>query len=121
MTDPIKAKIIELCPDVMEYKNVGLRKGRWECECGATNGSIFTACQSCRTEKPKISNDITLAVVLRAVEKARTIEQPVLRVYADGEMVVHEEHRRIFWNLAKDNYDEQSQETKDFIGTLLDV
>jgi hypothetical protein len=124
MTDPAKAKIQELCPDVMEYKNVGLTKGRWKCECGATNGSIFTACQSCRMEKPKVCGDITLAVVLRAIEKLHPADwfavDTLGSIWKGGEKSGEEEIVGR-WNLTEDNYDDQAEETRAFIGSLLGV
>jgi hypothetical protein len=75
MTDPIKQRIQELVPEVMEL------------------APDFA-----------FGSPITLAVVLRAIDKLRYVNWDTFR------------NR---WNLVKDNYDEQTQKTKEFIGSLL--
>lgn len=93
MTDKVKAKIQELLPD-MDWQKAERTDGMWE-------------------------ETITLAVVLRALEKntviygdlpARMQLENVQKRY--GEVAGH-------WNLRTDNYDQQSEETKQFIGSLL--
>lgn len=96
MTDPIKAKIQELCPDV---KSVTPVCGNKECDCAP----YF---------------DITLAVVLRAIQK--TDYQSFLNLILESDKITLESRSKMVdWNLEHDNYDAQSQETKDFIGSLL--
>jgi hypothetical protein len=118
MTDPVKAKIQSLCPDVMEDL---------ECNCG----HIF------HDELGNKLHSITLAVVLRAIEKATKMLEPygisILpdgafydqkngKVFTDGRVAkdLHEASKmRIRWNLSKDNYDDQDEATKAFIGSLI--
>ena len=95
MTDPIKAKIQELCPDVLT-KSGGLKV-------------------SFEREWP-----ITLAVVLRAIGKI--IPKFVIHVNK-GSVFFPKQHigSNLVWNLEHDNYDQQSQECKQFIGSLLGI
>lgn len=94
MEDKVKAKIIELCPDVMEDQSIFK----------AVGGTLI------KQETP-----ITLAVVLRAM-LAHTNEK--------GEHTINDkEFNEVVWHWkwAKDNYDQQSEECKQFIGQLLGV
>lgn len=72
--------------------------------------------QKIRELVPDAGETFGLAVVLRAI-----IEQDLEKLFPDEKYpftkasaltVAH-------WNLEHDNYDDQSQETKDFIGSLL--
>jgi hypothetical protein len=135
-TDKVKAKIQELCPDVME-----LREG---CQVAAGIHSLphtiygyddeervfmaylnkpfpkdlqansFYDCEfGIGAENVEIlGSRITLAVVLRAMKKSNTVQ------YHWEEMVLDKPHS---WNLEHDNYDQQSEECKQFIGSLLGV
>lgn len=90
MTDPIKAKIQELVPDL--------------------NGDSVA----------------TLAVVLRAIEKGNPSALTNVHVELNGNICVRKSgqetfHIEAYWNLEQDNYDQQSDETKQFIGQLLNV
>lgn len=136
-TDPVKAKIQELCPDVMELKfgcevlqndepldwakRVTLiaynEKG------GLTyyremDGSLF----SIRGEPKNVEilgSPIGIAEVLRALNKTTGMNKPTL--YFDGRGLIFND--RIFWNLAED-YDwhvKNKPETIAFIGSLLGV
>lgn len=93
--DPIKKRIQELCPDVMEYDSICPNP-----DCGVG-----------------FENKITLAVVLRAIEK----------IYYELDIYTKDAHYKTFgdlislWNLEQDNYDQQSGECKQFIGSLLNA
>ena len=69
-----------------------------------------------------IGKPITLAVVLMAIEKVNTIENYC--VTSDGGICNMGHVGRVYyqvasWNLSKDNFNDQSEETKEFIGKLL--
>ena len=72
-----------------------------------------------------IDNPITLAVVLRAIDTKYTEwknpDTPVA-INSKGEFQVWSEnpvYKNVFWNLSKDDFNAQSEETKTFIGELL--
>lgn len=101
-TDPIKAKIIELVPDL-------------DCPVEESEGE---AC---------LAHKIRLADVLRALGKHDPEGKLPFHVDAMGNLrtlapvagkLVSHIHAQ--WNLATD-YDSQTQDVKDFIGTLLGV
>lgn len=106
MEDKTKAKIIDLVPDAMDFID--------HCpnpDCGAG-----------------IPAAITLAVVLRATEKSWATMYAAGGGLIDGRppREVLPEGLRLYqiirkWNLEHDNYDAQSQGTKEFIGSLLGV
>lgn len=99
MEDKVKTRIKELCPDVMFSGN----PVKWT---------------------------ITLAVVLRAI---RATDKEIERKLAEDNGHPNAESQRYshfvevlkrndaFWNLEQDNYDRQSEECKQFIGSLLGV
>lgn len=96
--DKTKAKIQELCPDVMNKKYPHFQ-----------------------------DKEFTLAVVLRAIE---VIASRSIANIQDGDEAAYEYYHnreRWFWsvvdmwNLEHDNYDQQSEECKQFIGKLLGV
>lgn len=96
MIDPIKAKIQELCPDVMELKA--------GCVLGNEDGSIVGVCVddghwTCTSDDYQ-SGELTGFFLNDDNE-------------ADEEMVE--------WNLEHDNYDSQTRETQLFFGSLLGV
>lgn len=96
MTDPTKAKIIELLPEL---------------EKRISNGDVW-------------QENITLADVLRAIEVAgigiRIDENGTFWRTIANECFRDETGASIWWQLEKD-YDGQTQEVKDFIGKLLGV
>jgi hypothetical protein len=94
MTDPIKARIQSLCPDIMTSVS--------PTNAAADNGYEI------------LGSPITLAVLLRATVKKKGSLQSVIY---DGDA----EELLKSWNLAKDNYDDQTKETQEFIGSLLGV
>lgn len=106
-TDKVKAKIIDLVPDSMDFLD--------HCpnpDCGAG-----------------IPAPITLAVVLRAIHKAKE-NGKYEGIRADGNFTTDFGERAAFtadgqtpikWNLEHDNYNQQSEECKQFIGSLLGV
>lgn len=71
--------------------------------------------------------DITLSVVLRAMQSlSRTDSNRHWVVNRHGEFLKDREDRLgadvgETWNLTKDNYDDQTEETKRFIGSLLGI
>jgi len=108
MTEKAKQRIQELVPEVKgvcgehDYHHVG--------------------CVSCNINR----KTITLTIVLRAIEKVAKGTS----YFVDTQGDFHEwfapkgrlDLRTVtYWNLAKDNYDDQSDETKRFIGMLLGV
>lgn len=108
--DNIKAKIIELCPDVLEEHSVA-------CDMDTSHG-YAVAHANCT------SRDLTLAVVLRAIEK--TVLNRCIFVSASGRFYEERAGQNVQlmpgkWNLAQDNYDNQPRETQLFIGSLLGV
>jgi len=62
-----------------------------------------------------ISKPITIAVVLRAL---REIQQKQ-KLWFGYELVQTQSSVLEKWNLSKDNFNDQSEETKSFIGELL--
>jgi hypothetical protein len=150
MTDPIKAKIQELCPDVMELKwgckfLYGDKKAEYPAvfECWISRNDIVRALDLVFTQQKQIhlnnvkfeilGSPITLAVVLRAIGKhlkradyyvevgsGRFIKSVRDKgVNEDGSENSRDTDTGIYWNLEHDTYDQQSEETKAFIGSLL--
>ena len=106
MTDLAKKRIQDLVPEVMDGE-INIRNGK---------GRL----QKIEGWQPR---PIPLAVVLRAIQNSG---HWALCGVANNQLVLEElgtigEGRFHYWNLAKDNYDEQSQETKDFIGSLIQI
>lgn len=107
MIDPVKAKLIELLPEIEQVCR-GKRENHY--------------CPNCDNS---IGRPITLADVLRAIEEVGGTE--LYAVLADGEIWnvngiqgVKSYGVGITWNLALD-YDNQTQEVRAFIGKLLGV
>lgn len=138
MTDPIKARIQELCPDVMELKFgclvnfstfTGLeRRAGTGCilyHFEDTNGVVlYTHGKSSliitREEIEEIiGSPITLAVVLRAMRQTTFagIVDDMGDIYNQDDQY---SEPVATWNLEHD-YDQQSEEFKQFIGNLLGV
>lgn len=148
MEDKVKTRIKELVPEVMELKFGCVveieytarhlfhhadetfvsndKYGRWyflNGELGVMKlqeGNEFTFIES-------LGSPITLAVVLRAIEKADVGLRVELSTYGDELLMGQYEkpeqqgyYSHAYWNLAKD-YDDQSEEAKAFIGKLLGV
>lgn len=96
--DKIKAKIIELCPDVMEAKHC--------CD-------DHTYCDG--------FSDITLAVVLRAIPLAYLTRGDNGQAFIKIRDVAYRPNDGgCEWNLLK-NYDNQTKETQQCIGQLLGI
>lgn len=101
MTDPVKAKIIELVPDINE---------RVECDCSW-----------CGMKPPKggghhiTGRPITLADVVYCTNFGEFDSEQMLRKeQEEAHMLL------VMWN-PKVDFDNQDQPTKDFIGRLLNV
>ena len=92
MTDPIKAKIQELLPD-LDWDKERRTDGMWK-------------------------QDITLAVVLRAIGREKLFKP--IQIH---DSIVGSSLNWIIemYDLEHDNYDQQSHECKQFIGSLLGV
>ncbi len=108
-TDPVKKRIQELVPDI---KNA---------PCGHKIMGDENGCPVAEHLYP-----ITLAVVLRAIEEATSHTEDLTFITSTGifgSLVGGEAvwEKVIEWNLEHDNYDQQSEETKKFIGNLLGV
>jgi len=83
-----------------------------------------------KSEFEILGKPITLAVVLRAVEKFTGSSDNVLYVNSVGLMYIINSNKTqkdfikqfencVEWNLSKDNFNDQSEATKSFIGELL--
>jgi hypothetical protein len=156
MNDPIKTKIQELCPDVMELKFgcdvvvKGIREDNPGCEYDVVvddrkldDGRIelgYFGRVPRKDIQQVLGSPITLAVVLRAISKRKRQkpqfgESEMYSITENG-LFFHLRHidtkgertewpyigkLRAEWNLTKDNYDDQTEETKKFIGNLLGV
>lgn len=97
MTDPVKAKIIELVPEIEDFDE---------------NDAL-------------VQRKITLADVLRAIPQRHTIEfsltdPGILELGCDIYPSENSYVKWCKWNLTAD-YDNQTQEVKDFIGRLIGV
>lgn len=143
--DPIKAKIQELCKDVMELKfGCVLQKhpdGGIQTTVthllGTGNGSVSRventnkiAFYDDNIKDGKIMRNsfeaewwtilgspITLAVVLRAIETK--YGDHILEFSGIKTCSLQAARLVAIWNLEHDNFDDQSQPTKDFIGSLI--
>ena len=117
MTDPIKAKIQELCPDVMDTMLFEGSKG-WQFGHKTSQGYYWNGPYKTKDEAHLAAiadgkyseKKITLAVVLRAA-----VFQSYPPFTRGGHILDVVER----WNLFQDNYDQQSEECKQFIGSLL--
>jgi len=68
-----------------------------------------------------LGKPITLSVLCLALENNRT--EVILTICSDGMHIGHFDQKgyytHCYWNLSKDNFNDQSEETKTFIGGLL--
>lgn len=104
MTDPVKAKIIEMVPEIMELVAIGA-------PVRANKENIYS------------TRPITLADVLRAIRSIKDKYRLELGFYKnDLEMcdVGFSPNVSVSWNLTVD-FDGQSDEVKAFVGKLLGV
>lgn len=139
MTDPIKQRIQELCPDVMELKfgcevrfanipytlisgpsSVYPTRGHWFATSGSPDEIRHQGSQIKVEECEILGSPITLAVVLRALGTNKSNFKFYQSIDMDEYWCFSDFHTMARWNLTK-NYDDQTQETKDFIGKLLGV
>lgn len=137
MIDKTKQRIQELIPEIVELK-FGcelLRKGETKYQVinplgwGANPkkcwiNSVPFGDIPLELEKDLVQNGgefeilgspITLAVVLRAIG----IRPYEVNWYNANVITLVDEGNHFNWNLTKDNYDDQTEETKKFIGSLL--
>lgn len=144
MTDPVKTKILELCPDLMELKfgcvvkdflkGTGIILTVHEYAGESNTYDVFYnlipdphVYQSPRGNWDIIGSPITLAVVLRAILAVNAANRTNVLVEAGGLIKVchweggrHLLGRAAEWDLLKD-YDGQTEETKRLIRSLLGV
>lgn len=106
MKDKAKARIQELCPNIV-YKD-------------AHAGGIGVEVRY------TVQKTITLAVVLRAIKKSGVyyaVDENGLFASAPRDDNKKNTYLIVIpgiqWNLEHDNYDDQTQETKDFLANLL--
>lgn len=135
MKKTIKAKIQELCPDVMELK--------FGCKVTFSNEEHFGYAMIVSEEdgrlrvliagehnpliersavKEILGSPITVAVVLRAIHKAWPDAKYACTSqgrFGHLDDLGHNNHLTVTWNLEKDNWDSQSVETQAFVGGLL--
>lgn len=106
MEDKTKAKIQELCPDVMPT-------------CERCENAVPITSDFCKDGLAHLIQQrrITLAVVLRAMSKVGVMTRGANALIN----IIDVNAPDIRWNLEHDNYDQQSEETKRFIGELLGV
>lgn len=143
MEDKTKQKIQELVPEIMELKfgcrfklkNVDNSKTYIYVSEKHENGCIFIQTSSgynpeyrCIDKENLIGRPITLADVLLAIGKTGgrngviSMETPNAKKFSIEEYFVDTMVSKLLtiWDLTKP-YDNQSQETKDFIGSILGV
>lgn len=99
--DKTKAKIYELCPDVV-IRTIGVTLGKK------------------KVEEIDLVKDITLSVVLRAIKKTQEYSSFLTAVACNGGFYEKGELKAV-WNLEMDSWDSQSPETQAFVGSLLGV
>lgn len=147
MIDPVKAKIQELVPEIMELKEgcqvmVGVNKpllhtiygyddGMWMAFLNqpfpkSLEANNFYDCKFVEGAEgiEILGSPITLAVLLRAILKEKPYSYFVdIRGNFWKWVNVNEApiETGAIWNLEHDNYDQQSDECKQFIGSLLGV
>lgn len=112
MNDLVKARIIELVPDIHQrWKDsfyVPVRNGAGK--------DSYSDSEEYVDENPEFT-PVQLHDVLRALEYVPI--GFVLQLHQHGDAFFFQENQP-YWNLATD-YDSQEQHVKDFIGTLLGV
>lgn len=126
MTDPIKKKIQELCPDVMELKMGCEVVGPWG------NAIVLAKAREFLKEEKKYIgqryhvlkgrthstlNRIAIKEILGSPITLATVLRSLAHMRADFAKSSSDLLRN--WDLKNDNYDAQSEETKKFIGELL--
>lgn len=99
MPDPIRDKLLSLVPDILT-RNVS-----------CIPPAPFSGLINFRDETIRLSD------VLQAIKKMKR-KVPVT-VSEEGDILDTETGAVAFWYLERDSYDLQSEETKQFIGTLL--
>ena len=123
-------RIQELVPDVMALEfgcevrdGVGLRNLYLGGDYQQMYCYAISINQDYRQDYKIIGKPITLAVVLLALTIKK--EYPMTFAEAEKEDMGHDWEkimycfRDMLWNLSKDNFNDQSEETKTFIGVLL--
>jgi hypothetical protein len=131
MTDLIKARIVELVPDITKCPACD-GKG-WTAEHGNHHNPETGECEDCPVQVQcemcratgVINRPITLADILRAVEKVQSPRMLLVDPrghfwYIENIMDPVIEAHPSSWNLTAD-YNGQTNEVKTFIGTLIGV
>lgn len=140
--DLIKKRIQELCPDVMELKfGCEFRFKNSNTPCVVLNSPAWKSfkflyapplLQPSFASLPRknIEDDIeilgsplTLAVVLRAIMRVKMSYNANFKPVPGGVTVpfLDAENLAYYWDLLHDSYDQQSEECKQLIGTLLGI
>jgi hypothetical protein len=134
MKDPIKQKIQELVPEIMELKFGCIIRNHEMTEdlkfCGESKQGGETCYIPSIDDYVVLDSHIGCEILGRPIRLAdvlRAIGETKNRVACDdmgnifeltgAGQIIMPAH---FWDLSKDSYDDQSQETKKFIGELLD-
>jgi hypothetical protein len=145
--DPVKEKIQSLCPDVMELKfgcmykdakgvftiisaktmkrSLGNQADQlevsWFASVIATDGERIVEGLIEQDEVEILGSPITLSVVLRAINMKQST---AIGVTSGGQFYDERTGKMQYWrtwNLKHDNYDQQRDECKLFIGKLLGI
>ncbi len=113
-------RIQKLVPSTVQTASHLFKNNNLRCShCGATSQQEYDGLD-CTEKRYK---PITLAVVLKATKEV--VAEKMWAVSTDGEFFGQDVsdgspiYHDIFWNLSKDNFNDQSEETKAFIGGLL--
>jgi hypothetical protein len=136
MDDPIKAKIQELCPDVMEFSTP---KFKWKSFLKKFPPAEFDYSEKHKDMLEVITDiewhayqvgynlaikgkrPITLAVVLRAIASSKKAINALGGFMPEDQKKMNITKIIAYWNLTKDNYDDQTEETKGLIGQLINA
>ena len=98
-------RIQELVPSLVQTASHLFKGNNLRCShCGATSQQDFDGIECIEI----IGKPITLSVALMAIEAKMKMKSG----NRGGELIM-------LWNLSKDNFNDQSEETKTFIGVLL--
>lgn len=116
MEDKTKQKIQELVPEIKKRQETASELWDFLNEKGDSVWGRIGGSELWRFGRDLFECPITLADVLSAIHK-KNLGQPYFKIGAiakNGCLIIGES----YWDLTKP-YDDQSQETKDFIGSIL--